>query len=439
MRTELLASLFCMDNILPILTGLLGAALLGWLLKHFMGSGNNNAAADWQAKYDAAMLSLQKEKDKYAKLQADAKNKKGNATPMASSATKDAAELDALQNRVKNLQAEAKAANDDKLRLEAEVNKANNLAREASTLNSEVITLKSRIDGLTKAIDSAKTETEKYRNDYNEANSERSRLSAQLANSDIGAMQSKINKLEKDLDSARITTSNLQVEIDRLKRGEKTVVMNTADTPKTITIVDEEAAAKVKELEAALNAANASNARLTADAENTKLYITAAVNEANKKSNSELIDVREKLKNAEFTINKLQEDKNKLAAAVGSTVISNSTVSEVAKPAPSAPTQADSDEPAKPAPVLDILKDDLTVVEGIGPKIAELLNENGIVNYGQLANASVETLQEILDRGGERFKVHDPGTWAEQSALLRDGNMDAFNKLCEELKGGKRE
>lgn len=83
-------------------------------------------------------------------------------------------------------------------------------------------------------------------------------------------------------------------------------------------------------------------------------------------------------------------------------------------------------------------RDDLKVIEGIGPALERLLNENGIFSYDQLANHKVSLLEEILDKAGPRFRVHVPETWPEQAGLLRDGKTDAFKALTERLKGGRR-
>lgn len=83
-------------------------------------------------------------------------------------------------------------------------------------------------------------------------------------------------------------------------------------------------------------------------------------------------------------------------------------------------------------------RDDLKVIEGIGPALERLLNENGIFSYDQLANHKVSLLEEILDKAGPRFRVHVPETWPEQAGLLRDGKTEAFKALTERLKGGRR-
>jgi len=88
------------------------------------------------------------------------------------------------------------------------------------------------------------------------------------------------------------------------------------------------------------------------------------------------------------------------------------------------------------AKVDDSVKDDLTKVEGIGPKIKELLNEDGIWSFKQLADSSIDRLQGILDKAGARFRIHNPKTWAQQSDLAAKGKWDELKKWQDELDGG---
>lgn len=101
---------------------------------------------------------------------------------------------------------------------------------------------------------------------------------------------------------------------------------------------------------------------------------------------------------------------------------------------------ADVDAPQKaPVAVETIAGDDLTLIEGIGPKIAELLNNGGITTFAQLADADDETIQQVLTEAGPRFNIHDATTWNEQAALARDGKLDELKELQDRLKGGKGE
>ena len=82
--------------------------------------------------------------------------------------------------------------------------------------------------------------------------------------------------------------------------------------------------------------------------------------------------------------------------------------------------------------------DDLKKIEGIGPKSAEHLNNAGILTFADLADAKLETLQEILENAGPRYKILNPSTWSEQAALARDGKWEELKKLQDELDGGVR-
>ncbi len=104
--------------------------------------------------------------------------------------------------------------------------------------------------------------------------------------------------------------------------------------------------------------------------------------------------------------------------------------------APAKKTEAKKAVPSK-APKSDKV-DDLTKIEGIGPKIAELINKAGMITFADLAKAKTEALQTILDEAGSRYKTHDPSTWVEQSKLAAADKWDELKKLQDELDGGKR-
>ncbi len=79
---------------------------------------------------------------------------------------------------------------------------------------------------------------------------------------------------------------------------------------------------------------------------------------------------------------------------------------------------------------------DLTVVEGIGPKINELFNNASIKTFAQLAGASVPQMRKILDDGGPRFRIANPSTWAQQSALAAANKWTELKKMQDALSGG---
>jgi nucleotidyltransferase/DNA polymerase involved in DNA repair len=82
-------------------------------------------------------------------------------------------------------------------------------------------------------------------------------------------------------------------------------------------------------------------------------------------------------------------------------------------------------------------EDDLKIVEGIGPKIEELLKNNGVRTWKDLAGSSIERLREILHIGGERFQMHDPSTWPDQVALALEGKWTELEEYQTLLPGGR--
>ena len=82
-------------------------------------------------------------------------------------------------------------------------------------------------------------------------------------------------------------------------------------------------------------------------------------------------------------------------------------------------------------------QDDLTAVEGIGPKISGLLRDEGIDTWRKLANADVSNIQKILDAAGKRYKLADPSTWPKQAEMAADGRWDDLSEYQDFLQGGK--
>ncbi len=82
-------------------------------------------------------------------------------------------------------------------------------------------------------------------------------------------------------------------------------------------------------------------------------------------------------------------------------------------------------------------KDDLKIVEGIGPKIEELCHSAGIFTFAELALTDSLKIKTILESAGSRFQMHDPTTWPKQAALARDGKWDELKKWQDELSKGR--
>ncbi|MEM8860982.1 MAG: 50S ribosomal protein L4 [Chloroflexota bacterium] len=79
--------------------------------------------------------------------------------------------------------------------------------------------------------------------------------------------------------------------------------------------------------------------------------------------------------------------------------------------------------------------DDLKKIEGIGPKIASTLADEGVTTFAQLAALSVDQIKEMLQG---KVRISHPDTWPEQAALAADGKWDELETLQDELQGGRR-
>jgi ribosomal protein L31 len=93
---------------------------------------------------------------------------------------------------------------------------------------------------------------------------------------------------------------------------------------------------------------------------------------------------------------------------------------------------------AKPAPkskATDSTSDELTKIEGIGPKIAELLTSKGYGSFELLAKADVADLTTILEENS--LGGHKADTWSKQSQMAFDGKWDELKTWQEEMDGGK--
>ena len=81
--------------------------------------------------------------------------------------------------------------------------------------------------------------------------------------------------------------------------------------------------------------------------------------------------------------------------------------------------------------------DDLTKIEGIGPKVKEVLGEAGISTFSDLAKTDADKVAEILISANSRYKMFNPTTWPKQAGMAAEGKWDELKKWQDELDGGK--
>jgi predicted flap endonuclease-1-like 5' DNA nuclease len=108
------------------------------------------------------------------------------------------------------------------------------------------------------------------------------------------------------------------------------------------------------------------------------------------------------------------------------------------------PEEAPLTYPAKKAEALGepdqaVEPDDLKVIEGIGPRMAGVLQHAGIQTFAALAALDPRRIKEILAAEDPNLsRLADPTTWPEQAGLAAEGRWQELEKLQDELKGGRR-
>ncbi len=77
------------------------------------------------------------------------------------------------------------------------------------------------------------------------------------------------------------------------------------------------------------------------------------------------------------------------------------------------------------------------IIEGIGPIIENLLRNNGLKNWQDLAVSDHEKLHQILNEAGPRFKIQDPVSWSKQASFAAKGNWDGLIEYQRSLNSPK--
>ncbi len=105
-------------------------------------------------------------------------------------------------------------------------------------------------------------------------------------------------------------------------------------------------------------------------------------------------------------------------------------------PEAAAPEKEEAKEVKKEAKADKEQDDDLTKIEGIGPKAAEALIQAGLNTYEALSGADPEEIKEMLTEASSRLAHLDPGSWPKQAKMAADGEWEALEAWQEKAKGG---
>ncbi len=81
--------------------------------------------------------------------------------------------------------------------------------------------------------------------------------------------------------------------------------------------------------------------------------------------------------------------------------------------------------------------DDLTVIEGIGPKMSSALVAAGIDTFAKLADTSEDQIKAAIEAAGLRF-APSLTTWAQQAGFAARGDWDGLKSLQDQLTAGRK-
>ena len=283
---------------------------------------------------------------------------------------------------------------------------------------------KLRVDNesLQATANTLRTESENLRTKMAEAETEQSSLAAQLQNLGWEAekQRSQIAVLENDIEKIRERNRLLESEQGL---GQQPEMEGTAVSFEFTAPLPSEPSAELPDLESVIaEAIDDSFDKANLDMPELEDAIADAVNAAIAEHNNAAITEEE-------------TDLPPLEPIADEPAIAIPPASDVVAP------KVEALETAETPVVLAVNsgpRDDLKIVEGVGPKIEELLFKAGITTYGQLAATSVQQLKDILNDAGSRFAMHDPGTWSAQALLAANGEWENLKAYQEFLNAGKR-
>ncbi|WP_411030035.1 30S ribosomal protein S2 [Spongiimicrobium sp. 3-5] len=104
--------------------------------------------------------------------------------------------------------------------------------------------------------------------------------------------------------------------------------------------------------------------------------------------------------------------------------------------APAAKDKEPKTETKKAPAAKKAAADDLTKIEGIGPKIAEIFQAAKIATFAELSGKSEEDLKAVLTEAGPRYASKNPASWPKQAKMAADGKWDELKEWQDKVKGG---
>lgn len=85
------------------------------------------------------------------------------------------------------------------------------------------------------------------------------------------------------------------------------------------------------------------------------------------------------------------------------------------------------------------MQDNFAILDGIGPRVSEVLRSAGVNTFAKLAATDEDGIRGILvAENPSLLRLTDPSTWQEQAGLAAEGDWEALSSLQERLKEDRR-
>jgi predicted flap endonuclease-1-like 5' DNA nuclease len=85
------------------------------------------------------------------------------------------------------------------------------------------------------------------------------------------------------------------------------------------------------------------------------------------------------------------------------------------------------------------MQDNFAILDGIGPRVSEVLRSAGVNTFAKLADTDADGIRGILiSENPNLLRLTDPSTWQEQAGLAAEGDWEGLSSLQESLKEGRR-
>lgn len=408
LKITLLEISVCDLSWLNWLLALLIPFLLGYLLRHFFGGGKN--------KQEIAAL-----KSENTSLHADLKKAKSMKVAVAAPVmTVDKSELNSLKDRVRDLDAHNSKLKSDMA--EYVSFKQQFAGVNVDSLKSKIADLENKEAKLLSEIDAQKALNASLNTSFTHASTDDT-VDVDLLKSNLNNAQNEVSRLTAQMNAVKYERDNIIRENDSINNLRN----------------------DVRELSGKVGALTVENERLKASGGGSA---PMAAKLSTTDNTAEMADLKEKLltaieaydreKEMHLALQAKFDAAAPLAAAHAAPVaepVAVPVVEEVVVPV-AEPVAESVAAPVVEAVTESAAKDDLTKIEGIGPKIAELCNGIGIFTFTQLSETPLEKLQAMLAEAGPRYQMHNPASWAQQAALAAAGNWDELKTLQDALNGG---